>query len=99
MREISNDDLTLSDVPQSDADWEVIGEFALTFNGYEYWGSFEKCAEVANRRNPGNLVEARTCLFFLQRALRHQGDGPDENDYEYIGMLLGKIREFLAAKE
>lgn len=33
MREIANDRLTLADIPDPGADWEVIENFALTFDG------------------------------------------------------------------
>lgn len=38
MREIGNHDLTASNIPPQYADWGVIGEFALTFDGYSNGG-------------------------------------------------------------
>ena len=69
---------TLSDIPVPDADINEIGCFALTFDGYEHWGAFEKCAEVANAERQNTLTDLRTCLFFEQRRWRHSGYGPDE---------------------
>jgi hypothetical protein len=106
--EITNDDLTASDVPAPDAGWQEIGRFALSFNGYEWWGSFQKCAEVANlavktyRESgvlPESLTDLRTCLFFEQRRWRHFGFDPDEEAMRYISALLEAIRESVLAGE
>ena len=43
MNEIPNDALVLEKLPPPMASWRKIGWFALTFNGYEHWGSFEAC--------------------------------------------------------
>ncbi len=100
--EIANADLTRFDVPSSGAAWAEIGKFALSFNGYEYWGSFEKCAEIANRWRdayhsesslPDSLAELRTCLFFEQRRWRHFGLDPDEEGTNYIHAIVERIRE------
>ena len=80
MREIANRDLSLDDVPPFNADWDQIGEFALSFNGYIECGSFERCAEVANNRRNDTLTELRACLFFEQRRWRHFGYEPDAED-------------------
>ena len=84
--------LRSADIPPSDASWTEIGEFALTFDGYEYWGSFAKCAEIANAKAPRTLEELRTCLFFEQRRWHHFGDTPDSEDLEYIRGLVERIR-------
>ncbi|MDH4207576.1 MAG: hypothetical protein OEV76_01730, partial [Anaerolineae bacterium] len=85
---IANEDLKESDVPLPDAGWYEIGRFALSCNGYEWWGSFAKCAEVANRAARAfhesgtlrhSLTELRTCLFFEQRRWHHFGLDPDES--------------------
>lgn len=86
------DQLRPEDIPLPNATWTEIGEFALTFDGYEHWGSFEKCAEVANARDPQNLQELLTCLFFEQRRWRHFGYGPEGKDLEYIRGLVEWIR-------
>ena len=92
--------LAPAQVPSPDADWSAIGAFALTFNGYQYWGSFGRCAEVANRwsdawyreqRLPPALIELRTCLFFEQRRWRHYGRIPDEEAMTYIRALVRAI--------
>jgi hypothetical protein len=105
---IASSDLSEGDVPSPDAGWREIGKYALSFDGYEAWGSFEKCAEVANRlldaylsdgALPDSLDELRTCLFFEQRRWRHYGYDPDEEAMRYIGALLDGIREKVLAGE
>lgn len=106
--EIANADLTESDLPSPHAEWHEIGRFALSFNGYERWGSFKKCAEIgyggaeafrAEGVLPSSLTELRTCLFFEQRRWRHYGFDPDEQAMEYIRALVERIREEVGATE
>ncbi len=106
--EIANADLTELDVPSSGAAWAEIGRFALSFNGYEHWGSFEKCAEIANRGRdayraegslPDSLTELRTCLFFEQRRWRHFGLDPNEEGTDYIHAIVERIRERVRSGE
>jgi len=96
MRKIVNKDLTLSNIPNPDASWDEIGEFALTFDGYNVWGSFDKCAEIANARKHESLTDLRTCLFFEQRRWRHFGENPDEETMIYIRGMVEKIRSMVA---
>ncbi len=100
--EIANADLTEGTLPPCNAEWSEIGGFALSFNGYDHWGSFETCAEIANRWRdayraegslPDSLTELRTCLFFEQRRWRHFGLDPDEEGTDYIHALVERIRE------
>lgn len=92
-REISNEDLTLADIPASDASWDEINEFALTFDGYRACGSFTRCAEVAEAPDETSLSELRASLFFEQRRWRHFGHGPDDEALERLRYLIGLIRE------
>jgi hypothetical protein len=97
MREIANSMLTRADIPSPDTEWQAIAEFALTFNGYEFWGSFEKCAEIANTRQQETLTDLRTCLFFEQRRWRHFGREPAGEDMTYLRELVEKIRRHVSA--
>ena len=92
VREIVNKNLTLSDIPSLDAGWDEFSEFALTFDGYNVWGSFDKCAEIANDRRHESLTDLRTCLFFEQRRWRHFGEHPDEEEMMYLRGVIEKIR-------
>ena len=106
--EIATADLTELDVPSSGAAWAEIGRFALSFNGYEHQGSFEKCAEIANRWRdayrgegplPDSLTELRTCLFFEQRRWRHFGLDPSEEGTDYVHAVVERIRERVRSRE
>ncbi len=76
-------------LPCPHASWDQIQRFALTFDGYKHFGSFERCAAIANRRRDGeggheNLSELRGCLFFGQRRWHRFGDTPDAEAMSYI---------------
>ncbi len=107
-REITNEGLEIGDVPASDTGWNQIGGFALTFDGYNHWGSFEKCAEIGNRwakayaegqTLPDSLTDLRTCLFFEQRRWRHYGWEPDEEAMRYIRALVEAIHHKVSVGE
>ena len=93
--EISNFDLTLQDIPGANAGMAEIWRFALTFNGYDYWGSFERCAEIANAplNASATLTELRTRLFFEQRSYRHMGEEPSEEGRSYLIELLDAMKK------
>ncbi len=106
--EIANEALTEADIPWESGDWGKIGEFALTFDAYSYWASFEKCADIANesadlwgkaRVVSATLTELRTCLFFEQRRWRHFGYEPDERTFAYVKTLVFAIHDIVARRE
>ena len=97
--DVANAALTLDMIPSPDASWDEIQAFALSFDGYEHWGSFNRCAEIANSRNPQNLSEHRTCLFFEQRRWRHMGADPTQSDMQYIRSLLDGMCRLVRAGE
>lgn len=97
--EIADGDLTLEHVPLPNEDWGTIAEFALSFDGYAYWGSSEKCAEIANARRQKSLADLRTCLFFEQRRHHHFGTPPDRESMAYIRDVVFKIRSMLGNRE
>jgi hypothetical protein len=77
LRLLSNAELTEADLPASPDEWF---QFALSFNGYQHWGSFEKCAAAASRARREedldklNMTGLRTELFFLARMVHHSGE-------------------------
>jgi hypothetical protein len=88
-REIPNSLLSVQHLPGRRAPWREIEEFALTFNGYGYFLGFDGCAEQAARTRKlhqagllelASTSELRNLLFFTQRAVRHVGDGPGDDD-------------------
>jgi len=106
--QIPSDELEQDDIPPGTADWGQINEFALTFDGYERWGSFDTCAEIANEiaeryRADGlpatDLDSIRTCLFFEQRRWRHFAEDPDDETMRYLHKLLAHMREIIGRRD
>lgn len=96
-QEIANKDLMMGAIPGADADWGAVQKFALSFNAYNFWGSFEKCAEIANAQRHDSLTNLRTCLFFEQRRWRHFGYHPNAEAMMYLREVVEKIRGRVAA--
>lgn len=65
--------MTKDDLPDAN-DPSAIFEFAMSFNGYEHFGSFEKSYQAAKARSRTSLEDLRNELFFECRASRHRGD-------------------------
>lgn len=65
--------MTKDDLPDAN-DPSAIFEFAMTFNGYEHFGSFGACEKAARARIRASLEDVRNELFFECRASRHRGD-------------------------
>ncbi len=99
MPAITNENLSLTDIPNQIAEWGEISTFALTFDGYKRFDSFHECAEIANSRRHDSLTNIRTCLFFEQRRWRHFGEEPDNEAMTYIRDLVEKIRSKVSAKD
>jgi len=108
MNKIPNIQLIENDIPSSRASWKKIVPFALSFNGYEYWGTFEKCREVARQgvalykrkqELTQSLTDLRTCLFFEARRWHHFEKTPGKNGMGYIHALLDAIRVRVLARE
>lgn len=92
-QEVGNAELTPADIPSFKEAWRRIEPFALTFDGFKYWGSVEKCAAVVQARRPGSLTELRTCLFYEARKWQLKGTAPDAASMKFIRALLYAIRE------
>lgn len=65
--------MTKDNLPDAN-DPSAIFEFAMTFNGYEHFGSFGACERAAKSRVRASLDDVRNELFFECRASRHRGD-------------------------
>ena len=96
---ISTRALRSSDLPPPGARWIAIARFALTLDAYEHWGSFERCARIANERRQRTLNELRTCLFFEQRRYHHFGHAPGRAAMRYIRGLVEELRRRLERRE
>jgi hypothetical protein len=102
-------ELQQDDIPGRDADWwPTINEFALSFDGYERFGSFDACAEMANKCAeryhadgllPAELDTLRACLFFEQRRWRHFEANPDEGTMAYLHTVLAHMREIVGRRD
>ena len=90
--ELANSELSPGDIPSFREPWVRIEPFALTFDGFRYWGSIEKCAQVA-AKPPSTLTDLRTCLFYEARRWKHAGKSPDEISMKRIGALLFAISQ------
>jgi hypothetical protein len=98
-RHIATADLRPADLPGQAAGVQEIFAFAHTFDGYIHWGSFERCAEIANSRDHSTLDSLRTCLFFEARRWRHFDEEPDAEALAYWRELLEMIRLRLSDRE
>ena len=97
----ASNDLRFADIPSS-SDWLWIDRFAISFNGYDYWG--DECELRANQarsswtsdgRLPSRLSDLRACLFFEQRRI-HFGAEPDDEAMPYLSALVEAIRARVA---
>lgn len=61
-----------ADLPDPE-DAKAIFAFAMSFNGYERYGSFENSSALAKQKPRQTLDELRSELFFVARASRHVG--------------------------
>lgn len=108
MNKIPNSQLIEKDIPSSRASWKKVLPFALTFDGYEHWGDFGKCQEVAKlgitsyrtqKAFTQSLTDLRTCLFYEARRWRHLEKNPNKNGMEYIHALVDAIRIRVLARD
>jgi hypothetical protein len=101
---IASTDLRPEHVPTPGSPfWPQIAEFALTFDGYTYRGSFEALANWADKRVSAfaasgslpaglSIDDLRALLFFEQRRWRHLDVALDEQAAMYVDALLTTIR-------
>ena len=108
MNPIPNAQLIETDIPARRANWKNIQPFAQTFDGYQHWGSFKKCREVADlgvsfhrKQEPlaQSLTDLRTCLFFEARRWRHLEKDPTKKGMGYIHALVEAIRMRVLTKD
>lgn len=61
---ISNEDIREDDVPRSQAAWQIVEKFALSFDGYKHHGSYARCADIAKRWEAPTRRTARTHVIW-----------------------------------
>jgi hypothetical protein len=72
---IPNSALTLEHLPEP-ADEKAVFNFAMSFDGYEHFGSFDAATNNARVRPRTTLTDLRNELFMTARASKHcQDDG------------------------
>lgn len=81
--------MRLSDLPDPN-DRDAIFEFAMSFNGYERYGSFDASATAAGSGDRSSLYLIRNELFFAARASR-QGD-----DDRFVDLYRDLFSRFIA---
>ena len=69
--------MNAAQIPDPEGNLSGWVRFAHSFNGYEYAGSLEACAAIANGGNASSLSELRCALFFEARRDRHSGGYTD----------------------
>ena len=94
-RLIPNGSLRRADLPSAEDDCAIF-RFAMTFDGYATFGSFEACAAEAAAGRRESLTDVRNELFFSARASRHSGDDAFVETYR---ALLPLFHEFLDGSE
>ena len=97
MPDISNQRLTLEQIPSPEGDLNGWIHFAHTINGYEQMGGFDACADLANAGSAATLTQLRCALFFEARRDRHSGGF--SLDEQLIRSLLQRIRLKVEAAE
>ena len=85
--------LKLTDLPKED-DRLAVFAFAMTFNGYEHYGSLEASAAAAREKKRESIIDLRNELFLAARASRHS-----ESDAYLMryAELLPYFRKLIAA--
>ena len=77
-------ELTLKDLPEP-TDENAVFNFAMTFDGYKHFGSFEAASANGRAKKRESLTDLRNELFMAARASRHSGN--DRFVKRYIELL------------
>ena len=81
--------MRLEDLPD-DQDRNAVAEFALSFYGYEPFGSFFGAADAAMSTNRETLVDLRNELFMAFRGSNHRGDDLFLDTYRELRPLFAE---------
>ena len=75
--------------------WETILSFAKRINGYKLKGSFNKTADIGNRKdiNDLNISDLHVALFFEYRRYNHFASTPEPDAMEHIYKILDRMNE------
>jgi hypothetical protein len=94
---IKTEDLTINDLPNANADWDELSEFALSFNSQLDLGTTD-IYKISNTKfdNKSTLQELRLSLFLWQRALNNMSGAIDDKELEKLQNIVELIRIKLA---
>lgn len=84
--------MRLEDLPD-DKDRNSVAKFALSFNGYDHFGSFEAAAEASKSKRHQTLDDLRNELFMAFRGSNHRGDDLFLDTYrELLPIFVEKLK-------
>ena len=99
---LSNEELTLDNVPAANESWDSILWFALTIDGYVVpdQQKFRDLHCVLDPVRKPSLTELRTALFHFQRGWRWNGGEPLEGiTMALVHRVVGEIRQLVADRK
>ncbi len=79
--------MDIEELPDA-ADRKAVAKFALSFNGYEHFGSFQASVDAAMSKRRQTLDDLRNELFVAYRASNHRGDDTFIGVYRELMPLL-----------
>ncbi|WP_041741178.1 hypothetical protein [Collimonas fungivorans] len=82
--------LAIEDLPDPDNSQTVFA-FAMSFNGYEHYGSFSASMAAAKQHKRATLIDVRNELFTAARASRHMENDAYLNSYRELLPILGEL--------
>jgi hypothetical protein len=100
---VPNVELVAAEIPRRVDSWDAVSDFALSYDGYEYWDDLPELARrvlqrwTRSRALPGTLDELRGCLFYEQRRWHHFGEDPTGRSAEYMRAVIDAIRAIAVA--
>lgn len=89
-RLIADEDLRAELLPAVD-DRGAVFSFAMTFDGYKHFGSFEAAAANVRGRPRATLTDLRNELFMSARGSRHRGDDKFLETYRELLPLFQQV--------
>jgi hypothetical protein len=95
---ISTKDLTISDLPRKNANWDRISSFALTWDPKVELIDKQYHFSLNHLPNEGSsIIEIRAYIYQQQRSWNHQSREPDSKSlqkiHQAIELLRNKIQE------
>jgi hypothetical protein len=92
---IPNSDLSLENLPEP-TDIRSVFAFAMSFDGYDHFGSFEAAIKNAQLMKRESLTDLRNELFMCARAYRHC-DGDEKEFLKRYAELLPLLKQAIVS--